>query len=226
LSHLKQTGSLPELKICLYFFFLSGIGTGNWLLQEGYMMKSSDVAGIHSGFRKKLIETIGLKRTDSMKRWGFNSLRVAMHYKWLTLPIEDEPIAGHDTWLEEGFVRLDSLADWCADNQMYLIFDLHGAPGGQGKDANISDYDPLLFSLTMEPVCLAKHRLKRWFFNHTLIKLIRHLHFLRPSFFGFNKDLHHLPLPHHIMNSKNHLSGFRYKLYLLRQPVSTSEIVR
>jgi aryl-phospho-beta-D-glucosidase BglC (GH1 family) len=24
---------------------------------------------------------------------------------------------------------------------MYLILDLHGAPGGQGKDANISDYD-------------------------------------------------------------------------------------
>lgn len=138
---------------------LRGIGTGNWMLQEGYMMKSASFAGTQHEYRQKLIETIGEENTntfyqswldnhftrtdvDSMKRWGFNSVRVAMHYKWFTLPIEDEPVAGQDTWLEDGFVRIDSLLDWCGDNQMYLILDLHGAPGGQGHDANISDYDP------------------------------------------------------------------------------------
>lgn len=143
---------------------LRGIGTGNWLLNEGYMMKSADVAGTHTAFREKLTQTIGETRTaqfysawldnhftrkdvDSMKIWGFNSVRVAMHYKWFTLPIEDEPVAGEDTWFEDGFARIDSLLDWCADNQMYLILDLHGAPGGQGKDANISDYDPTKPSL-------------------------------------------------------------------------------
>lgn len=143
---------------------LRGIGTGNWLLMEGYMMKSSDVAGTHTGFRKKLEQTIGVDQTavfyeqwldnhftrtdvDSMKAWGFNSIRVAMHYKWMTLPIEDEPVAGQDTWFEEGFARLDTLLDWCEANQMYLILDLHAAPGGQGKDANISDYDPTKPSL-------------------------------------------------------------------------------
>jgi len=30
---------------------------------------------------------------------------------------------------------------------MYLILDLHGAPGGQGHDRNISDYDPAKPSL-------------------------------------------------------------------------------
>ena len=30
---------------------------------------------------------------------------------------------------------------------MYVILDMHGAPGGQGKDANISDYDPAKPSL-------------------------------------------------------------------------------
>lgn len=138
---------------------LRGIGTGNWLLQEGYMMKSVEVAGAMYQYREKLIETIGEDRTavfyeawldnhftrrdaDSLTAWGFNSVRVAMHYKWLTLPIEDEPVAGQDTWLEEGFVRLDSLLAWCGDNQLYLILDLHGAPGGQGHESNISDYDP------------------------------------------------------------------------------------
>lgn len=138
---------------------LRGIGTGNWMLQEGYMMQTSDVAGTQHEFRNKLIETIGQEKTDSfynawlayhftrtdvdsMKSWGFNSIRVAMHYKWFTLPIEEEPFQSQNTWLDKGFQMIDSLLDWCSDNEMYLILDLHGAPGGQGKDANISDYDP------------------------------------------------------------------------------------
>ncbi len=138
---------------------LKGIGTGNWMLQEGYMMKSSDIAGTQHEFREKLIETIGEDRTDefyaswlgnhlrkvdvdSMAAWGFNSVRLAMHYKWYTLPIEEEGIPGENTWLDIGFNLTDSLLSWCAANQMYLILDLHGAPGGQGKNASISDYDP------------------------------------------------------------------------------------
>ncbi|MEN8156090.1 MAG: carbohydrate-binding protein [Bacteroidota bacterium] len=138
---------------------LRGIGTGNWMLQEGYMMESSGVAGTQHEFRQKLIETIGealtdsfytvwlenhMTRTDvdSMAAWGFNSVRVAMHYKWFTLPIEKEPVAGEQSWLDKGFVMIDSLLDWCGDHEMYLVLDMHGAPGGQGKDAAISDYDP------------------------------------------------------------------------------------
>lgn len=139
-------------------FIIRSIGTGNWMLQEGYMMQTSDVAGTQHEFRAKLIETIGEERTnqfyetwlanhftkrdvDSMAAWGFNSVRVAMHYKWFTPPIEDEPVQGEITWLNKGFEMIDDLLDWCGANEMYLILDLHGAPGGQGKDAAISDYD-------------------------------------------------------------------------------------
>ena len=138
---------------------LRGIGTGNWMLQEGYMMQTSDVAPTQHEFREQLIQTIGETRTDSfynawlawhfaradvdsMKSWGFNSVRAAMHYKWFTLPIEEEPVPNENTWLYKGFVLIDSLLDWCSNNEMYLILDLHGAPGGQGTDAAISDYDP------------------------------------------------------------------------------------
>ncbi len=143
---------------------LRGIGTGNWMLQEGYMMKTEGVAGTQHEFRAKLIETIGVEKTDSfynvwlenhfrridvdsMKAWGFNSVRVAMHYKWFTLPIEEEPISGENTWLDKGFEMMDSLMDWCSDAEMYLIFDLHGAPGGQGRNADICDYDSTKHSL-------------------------------------------------------------------------------
>ena len=43
---------------------LRGLGTGNWMLQEGYMMQSADVAPTEWQFRNKLIETIGLEKTN------------------------------------------------------------------------------------------------------------------------------------------------------------------
>ena len=141
---------------------LKSIGTGNWMIQEGYMMQSTK-AGIntHTQFRNKLESVIGKEKTeefynkwlenhftkrdlDSMKSWGFNSVRVALHYKWFTLPIEDEQLVNGEiinTWLEKGFEITDKLLEWCEENEMYLILDMHGAPGGQGKNANISDYD-------------------------------------------------------------------------------------
>lgn len=146
-------------------FIARSIGTGNWMLQEGYMMKSTD-AGINTQwqFREKLIETIGVEKTDSfynvwltnhftradvdsMKAWGFNSVRPALHYKWFTLPIEEEAVPGENTWLDKGFTMLDSLIKWCSDNEMYVFLDMHGAPGGQGKNADISDYNPSNYSL-------------------------------------------------------------------------------
>ena len=140
------------------------IGTGNWMLQEGYMMQTADVANTQWLFRERLEELIGKAKTDefyaswldnhftradldSLKAWGFNSLRPALHYKCFTLPIEDEPISNKQTWLEDGFERLDALVEWCADNQMYIFLDMHGCPGGQGKDAAISDYNPAKPSL-------------------------------------------------------------------------------
>lgn len=137
---------------------LRGIGTGNWMIQEGYMMQTGEVSAQHQ-FRAKLIEEIGLEKTDSfynvwldnhftradvdsMKAWGFNSVRPAMHYNLFTLPIEEEPVKGENTWLDKGFEMIDSLLDWCGDNEMYVILDMHGAPGGQGANAEISDYDP------------------------------------------------------------------------------------
>jgi aryl-phospho-beta-D-glucosidase BglC (GH1 family) len=74
-----------------------------------------------------------------------------MHYNLYTLPVEAEPIAGQNTWLKKGFDMTDSLLAWCKANGMYLILDLHAAPGGQGNDVNISDRDPAKPSLWESP---------------------------------------------------------------------------
>jgi hypothetical protein len=64
-----------------------------------------------------------------------------MHYNLFTYPIESEPVKGKDTWLTEGFALTDSLLKWCKQNKIYLILDLHAAPGGQGNDRPIADVD-------------------------------------------------------------------------------------
>ncbi|MDP6921537.1 MAG: cellulase family glycosylhydrolase, partial [Lutibacter sp.] len=139
---------------------LRGVGMGGWMLQEGYMMQSADIegAGTQHGFKQKLVELIGETKTaafydawlanhvtktdiDSLASWGFNSVRLPMHYNLFTLPIEEEPVAGSHTWLPKGFEMVDRLLDWCASNEIYLILDLHAAPGGQGYNADICDYD-------------------------------------------------------------------------------------
>ena len=138
---------------------LRGLGLGGWMLQEGYMMQSSDVADTQHEFRNRLVDLIGVDRTDefyqawldnhvtkadidSLAAWGYNSVRLPMHYNLFTLPIEDEPVAGENTWLDRGFEMVDELLLWCEANEIYLILDLHAAPGGQGANAAISDYDP------------------------------------------------------------------------------------
>lgn len=141
-------------------FLLKGIGLGGWILQEPYMLQLSDVAGTQTEIKAKITALIGEKNCeefysnyrnnmiterdiDSLKAWGFNSIRLPMHYNLFTLPIEKERVAGKNTWLKTGFELTDNLLSWCKKNQIYLILDLHAAPGGQGNDRPIADVDTL-----------------------------------------------------------------------------------
>ncbi|MEM7654771.1 MAG: cellulase family glycosylhydrolase, partial [Bacteroidota bacterium] len=143
---------------------LRGMGLGGWMLQEGYMLQTAGFANAQHKIRAKIEEVIGSEATDtfyenwlanhvrkididSLAAWGFNSVRLPMHYNLFTLPIEEEPVPGENTWLTKGFELTDSLISWCRANEMYIILDLHAAPGGQGKDEGISDYDPTKPSL-------------------------------------------------------------------------------
>ncbi|MFA5815311.1 MAG: carbohydrate-binding protein [Bacteroidales bacterium] len=143
---------------------LRGMGLGGWMLQEGYMLETGDFAGTQHEIKARIRDLVGQAGMekfydawlanhvtkadiDTLARWGFNSVRPALHYNLFTLPAEEEPVGGRQTWLEKGFVMLDSLVSWCAANQMYVILDLHAAPGGQGRDNNISDRDPSKLSL-------------------------------------------------------------------------------
>jgi endoglucanase len=142
---------------------LRGIGLGGWMLQEGYMLKLGKV-GPQYRIREKITELVGPEKAaafydrwlandirkvdiDSMAAWGFNSVRLPMHYALYTLPVDEEPVAGKNTWVGKGWALTDSLLSWCKADHIYLILDMHAAPGGQGNDLNIADRDPSKSSL-------------------------------------------------------------------------------
>ncbi len=143
-------------------FISRGVGPGGWMLQEGYMFNTkvgtqheiramledlTDKATTDAFYESWLENFFTRKDVEIVSNWGFNTIRVPLHYNLFTLPIEQEPVKGINTWLEKGFVMTDSLVKWCEDNDIYLVLDLHAAPGGQGKNADISDYDPTKPSL-------------------------------------------------------------------------------
>ena len=139
---------------------LRGYAPGGWLLIEGYMMHETDGSvGAQHEIKEKLIDLMGSDKTeeffkkwrenhftkrdvDSLAAWGFNSIRVPLHYNLFTLPIQEEPVSGQNTWLDTGFDIVDNILEWAKPHNMYVILDLHAAPGGQGRNTDISDYDP------------------------------------------------------------------------------------
>jgi aryl-phospho-beta-D-glucosidase BglC (GH1 family) len=70
-----------------------------------------------------------------IKQCGFNSIRVPLHYKFF------------ETDDAEGFTLLDRAVEWAHEENLYIILDMHAAPGGQtGKNIDDSDGYPWLFS--------------------------------------------------------------------------------
>ncbi len=132
-------------------FMLKGICLGGWLVQEGYILHSGKLDAEHQ-IRNGVQELVGVEKAeelydlyhknyvrkidiDSLAAWGFNSIRLPMHYNKLISQIS--PVV----FDEDGFKTIDTLLTWCKDNEVYLILDLHATPGGQ-NNGGISDYNP------------------------------------------------------------------------------------
>ena len=141
---------------------LHGIGIGGWMLQEGYMYGNSGNYYTQHALKAKLSALIGASETerfytnwrhnfmqrrdiDSIAAWGFNSIRVPMHYNLFRRCFATDPQN------DEGFRLIDSLVTWASAKNVYLILDMHATPGGQGDDTGISDRDatkPYLWTST------------------------------------------------------------------------------
>lgn len=127
---------------------LKGINLGNWLNPEGYMFHFKDVNSfrlIDNTFKEllgvdearifwKTFRDNYITKGDIhfIKRRGFNHIRIPFNFKLFL--VEDHP----EIFLEEGFNRLDEVIGWCREENLYVVLDLHAAPGGQTGD-NIDD---------------------------------------------------------------------------------------
>ena len=116
---------------------------GNWMVPEGYMWLFEGGPQSPGEIRALVLELLGpegaaafwqkwrenyVTREDIalLHRAGFNAIRVPLHY---SLFESDDA---------EGFKLLDRLIAWSRAENLYLILDLHAAPGGQTW-ANIDD---------------------------------------------------------------------------------------
>ncbi|MCX7874811.1 MAG: cellulase family glycosylhydrolase [Melioribacteraceae bacterium] len=123
---------------------LRGINLGNWLNPEGYMFKFNNVNSfrlidntikelIGADEARKFWKTfrdnyITKEDIQFIKSTGLNHIRVPFNFKLFL--VEDHP----EIWLDEGFKRLDDVIKWCREENLYVILDLHAAPGGQTGD--------------------------------------------------------------------------------------------
>lgn len=130
-------------------FFIKGTNLGNWLNPEGYMFgfrKTNSAGWIDKMFRElvgpeaaaefwRTFKDRYITRDDIVfiASTGANTIRLPFHYKLFT----DEDYMGL-TVNQDGFDRIDSVVNWCREQGLYLILDMHDAPGGQTGD-NIDD---------------------------------------------------------------------------------------
>lgn len=129
--------------------YIVGTNLGNWLNPEGYMFGFSRMNSPHK-INEVICELVGpyeaaefwkqfkdnyisCKDIDFIASTGANTIRMPFHYKLFT----DEDYMGL-TSNQDGFARIDSVVKWCRKNNLYLILDMHDAPGGQTGD-NIDD---------------------------------------------------------------------------------------
>ncbi len=121
---------------------LRGIGLGNWLVPEGYMLLVDKGAASPREIERLFNELIGPSAADdfwreyrkryvteadiqSIRAAGFNSVRIPFHYKFFLSE-------------GEGFALLDQAIAWCRRAGLYVILDMHCAPAGQ-TGTNIDD---------------------------------------------------------------------------------------
>lgn len=138
---------------------LRGFGLGGWLLPEGYMWKlyskcdrprrmedmiknlcGSDYA---DNFWHQYYDTyIREKDIALIAKEGFNSVRLPLNARHLCQKQNGIMEFNTDT-----IHHIDQLIDWCRKYEIYVILDMHGAPGGQtGQNIDDSENDlPELF---------------------------------------------------------------------------------
>ncbi|MEU4834907.1 cellulase family glycosylhydrolase [Streptosporangium sp. NPDC023615] len=126
---------------------LRGVGLGNWLLAEGYMWRFGDELGSPRQIERRVEALVGTARaTEFWTRYRGSFIteadiaRIAeLGFDHVRLPLNSRGLIDEaGVYLEDGFAHIDDLLGWCARHGLWVLLDLHGAPGGQ-TGTNIDD---------------------------------------------------------------------------------------
>lgn len=130
-------------------FLMRGTNLGNWLVPEGYMFKFGDISSPRL-INEAITELLGPAETKAfwqkyldayitaedihyLKTIGVNSIRIPFNYRIFT---DEDYLGGRG--ISRGFMLMDRVVGWCKKEGIYVILDMHCAPGGQTGD-NIDD---------------------------------------------------------------------------------------
>ena len=138
---------------------LRGVGLGNWMLPEGYMWKFGPGAESPREIERLTERLLG--EAEAERFWeGFRTnfiaeadiaLIAASGFDHVRLPINSRVIQDENGEpIEAGYAMIDRLIEWCREHKLWVMLDLHGAPGGQ-TGTNIDDSPHNLPELFMEP---------------------------------------------------------------------------
>ena len=169
---------------------LRATNLGNWMVPEGYMWLFQGGPQSLGEIRGLVVELLGPEGAAAfwqkyrenyvtqedialLHRAGFNAIRVPLHYRLFE---SDDA---------EGFQLLDRLIAWCRAEKLYVIPDLHAAPGGQtGTNIDDSAGYPWLYQSPQEQ----EHLMAIW------RRLATHYRD-EPAVLGY--DLLNEPIPHY-----------------------------
>lgn len=134
-----------------------------WQMKKLYYDEGVSEEDVEAFYKKWRDNFITKRDIDYIASLGFNSIRLPMHYELFLTDAQrsvrnsvikdranlqaytnalaqwhdnEELFAEPDL---EAFVLIDRLLDWCGANKMYVVLDLHAAPGGQGTNVEIAD---------------------------------------------------------------------------------------
>ena len=124
-------------------------------------MSDADVEAFYQRYRDNFITKADI---DFLASQGFNCIRLPLHYDLFLTPAQRAVrnnvlhgtlsygayVSSLTSWYnaDQLFVdpanmevlrQIDNVLTWCAADNMYVVFDLHAAPGSQGTDVNIAD---------------------------------------------------------------------------------------
>jgi len=126
-----------------------------WLVPEGYLIGQGSVAALTtsvSELKQRLATVVGREKSQAFWRhWtdafldasdfqrlsseGFNCVRLPLNAKFLARSVGPDAVA----FDEAGVAPVDAAVAWGATSGIYVILDLHDAPGGQNSLASVSD---------------------------------------------------------------------------------------